>query len=258
MKLQKYKRDSELTYALGATLVEELLETHPDAITRVFLRPTDKHGDNLNKILAELKDRNIEIIESTKAFNILGAKDNCLLAAEFQKSCLYSRKDMIETMRTPGLDKSIMLVNPSDSGNLGTIMRSAVAFGFYGITIVTPAVDPFDPKVIRASMGAIFHLEIDLVDNYKWVNEDVGGYYLAFILDKDAQPLESINPSSYHYTDHNPNPNFVLVFGNEATGLPSDFCARTGATPVYIKQSEYVDSLNLGVATSIAMHHFAN
>lgn len=257
MKLQKYKRDSELTYALGATLVEELIETHPDAITRVFLRPTDKHGDNLNKILAELKDRNIEIIESTKAFNILGAKDNCLLAAEFKKSCLYPRNDII-TMRTAGLDKSIMLVNPSDSGNLGTIMRSAVAFGFYEITIVTPAVDPFDPKVIRASMGAIFHLTVNVVDNYTWVNEDVGGYYLAFILDKDAKPLEELKLSDYHYTDHNLNPNFVLVFGNEAAGLPLDFCARTGATPVYIKQSEYVDSLNLGVAASIAMHHFAD
>ncbi|MBR5418901.1 RNA methyltransferase [Candidatus Saccharibacteria bacterium] len=256
MNLQRYKRDSTITYALGATLVEELLETHPSAVTRVFLRPTDKRGDNLNIILTKLKEQNIEIIESTKAFNILGAKDNCLLIAEFQKECLGPR-DII-AMRTPGLNKGVMLVNPSDSGNLGTIMRSAAAFGFDKITIVTPAVDPFDPKVIRASMGAIFHLEIDIVDNYDWVNKDVDGYYLAFILDKDAKALEEINPNDYRYTDRCPNPNFILVFGNEAAGLPLDFCARTGATPVYIKQSEYVDSLNLGVAASIAMHHFAD
>ena len=256
MALQKYKRDSELTYALGATLVEELLETHPDAITRAFLRPTERQGDQLKAIIKELKDRKIEIIESTKAFNILGAKDNCLLAAEFKKSCLYAHDDDIITMCTPGVIKGIMLVNPSDSGNLGTIMRSAAAFGFNDITIVTPAVDPFDPKVIRASMGAIFHLFIRQAPDYAWINERVGDYYLAFLLDKDAQPLESLKSSSYHYTDHNPNPDFILVFGNEATGLPADFCARTGATPVYIQQSEDVDSLNLGVAASIAMHHF--
>ena len=78
MKLQKYKRDSEVSYALGATLVAELLKTHPNAITRVFLRPADKYGDDLTKILDELKARKFEIIESTKAFNILGAKDTGL------------------------------------------------------------------------------------------------------------------------------------------------------------------------------------
>ena len=87
MKLQKYKRDSEVSYALGATLVAELLKIHPDSITRVFLRPTDKHGDDLEAILEKLKTKKIEIIESTKAFNILGAKENCLLAAEFICDC---------------------------------------------------------------------------------------------------------------------------------------------------------------------------
>ena len=89
MKLQKYKRDSEVTYAFGATLVAELLKTHPHAITRAFLRPTEKCGDDLRKIVAGLKSHKIEVIESTKAFNILGAKDNCLLIAEFKKECLY-------------------------------------------------------------------------------------------------------------------------------------------------------------------------
>lgn len=248
MKLQKYKRDSELTYALGATLVEELLETHPDAIIRVFLRPTDKHGDNLNKILAELKDRNIEIIESTKAFNILGAKDNCLLIAEFKKECLYEPQS--DVLRALG-QKSIILVNPSDSGNLGTIMRSAAAFGFKEITVITPAVDPYDPKVIRASMGAIFHLLVNLADE-PFIHPDESNLFFAFILDKNAKSLDSIDPTSCRHKE------LTLIFGNEAAGLPKDFCSKYGATPVYIKQSEYVDSLNLGVAASIAMHHFAN
>ena len=89
MKLQKYKRDSDVSYAMGATLVAELIKTHPHAITRVFLRPAEKYGDDLRKIVAGLKSHKIEVIESTKAFNILGAKDNCLLIAEFKKECLY-------------------------------------------------------------------------------------------------------------------------------------------------------------------------
>lgn len=246
MALQKYKRDSELTYALGATLVEELLETHPNAITRAFLRPIEKQGDQLKKIIEKLKTRGIEIIESTKAFNILGAKDNCLLIAEFKKFCLYEPQS--DALRVPG-QKSIILVNPSDSGNLGTIMRSAAAFGFKEITIVTPAVDPYDPKVIRASMGAIFHLLVN-VQNEPAIYPDKCNNFFAFILDKNARSLDNIDPISCKHKD------LTLIFGNEAAGLPKDFCSKYGATPVYIEQSANIDSLNLGVAASIAMHHF--
>ena len=239
MKLQKYKRDSRVSYAMGATLVAELLKTHCNAITRVFLRPVEKHGEDLAKIIEKLKSKNIEIIESTKAFNILGAKDNCLLMAEFEKESANS------VLNCPN---EIILVNPSDSGNLGTIMRSAVAFGFNKMTIVLPGIDPYDPKVIRASMGAVFHLKIVVKESVEELNNTLSSAF-AFILDKNAKPLESINPDQS--TD-----SISLVFGNEAAGLPKDFCEKTGATPVYIQQSENVDSLNLGVAASIAMHWF--
>jgi len=247
MKLQKYKRDSEVSYALGATLVAELLKTHPNAITRVFLRPADKYGDDLTKILDELKARKFEIIESTKAFNILGAKDNCLLAAEFKKECLYEPQSDI--LRMPG-QKDIILVNPSDSGNLGTIIRSAAAFGFSEITIVPPAVDPYDPKVIRASMGAIFHLLVYVANEPSIYPSETHIFY-AFMLDKNAKTLDSITASCK-------DKDLTLIFGNEAAGLPKDFCEKTGATPVFIRQSDQVDSLNLGVAASIAMHYFSH
>jgi len=246
MALQKYKRDSKLTYALGATLVEELLETHPHAITRAFLRPTEKQGGELKKIIERLKTLGTEIIESTKAFNILGAKDNCLLIAEFKKECLYEPQS--DVLRMLG-QKNIILVNPSDSGNLGTIMRSAAAFGFKEITIITPAVDPYDPKVIRASMGAIFHLLVNVADE-PFIHPGESNIFFAFILDENAKSLDSIDPLSCKHKE------LSLIFGNEATGLPKDFCSKYGATPVYIEQSKNVDSLNLGVAASIAMHHF--
>ena len=118
MKLTRYKRESSYSYTLGATLTYELLKTHPELIQRVFLRPNIKHGNDLEQIIAALKQRHIEIIESTKAFNILNAKSNCLLIAEFQKPATqldYSANN-----------PHIVLVNPSDAGNLGTIMRSAI------------------------------------------------------------------------------------------------------------------------------------
>lgn len=246
MKLQRYKRDSLVSYAMGATLVAELLKTYPEAITRVFLRPTEKHGNDLDSIIADIKQRNIEIIESAKTFNILGAKENCLLLAEFKKDPIL--KYTTEKMTIPRIPiNHIVLVNPSDAGNLGTIMRSAIAFNFKKMTIVTPAVDPFDPKVIRASMGAIFHLDITEIDDYTTILTNENSF--AFILDRNAQKLENIKTIA-------PANDTILFFGNEASGLPKNFANETGAKPIYIKQSDNVDSLNLSIAASIAMHHF--
>ena len=242
MKLSRYKHDSEFSYALGATLVYELLKTQPELIQRVFVRPGISYGEDLAKLIAELKTRHIDILESSKAFNILNAKDNCLLMAEFRKP----DTNLEWTTDTPHL----VLVNPSDAGNLGTIMRSAVAFGYKNLAIITPAVDPYDPKVVRASMGAIFHLLVR-VENEPSIYPSESHIFYAFMLSKNAKTLDSITASCK-------DKDLTLIFGNEAAGLPKDFCEKTGATPVFIRQSDQVDSLNLGVAASIAMHYFSH
>lgn len=245
MKLSRYKHDSELSYAFGATLVYELAKTHPELITRVFLRPDlSMQGKKIIEILSMLRNLNVEIIESNKAFNILGAKDSCLLIAEFKKP---------DTTLTPVGTSHIVLVNPSDAGNLGTIMRSAAAFGYQDIAIITPAVDPYDPKTIRSSMGAIFHLNIQQFSSFENYSQLYGHFgtsprkYYAFMLNKNAQKLTELGQIGNNYS---------LIFGNEATGLPITFANI--AQPVFIPQSDNVDSLNLSVATSIAMYEFSH
>jgi len=241
MKLARYKNSSPYSYALGATLTFELLNCHPELIQRVFLRPNIKHGTDLQQIIEQLEKRHINVLESTKAFNVLEAKDSCLLAAEFQKP--------INELESSA--NHVVLVNPSDAGNLGTIMRSAAAFGFQNLAIILPAVDAYNPKTIRASMGAVFHLNIEVFAN---IDEYLAKYGLdrelyAFMLEPSAKNLTATTKPAAHYS---------LIFGNEASGLPKDFAQKTGSTPIFIPQSSNVDSLNLSVATSIALYHYAN
>ena len=245
MKLSRYKHDSPFSYALGATLSYELLKTQPNLIRRAFLRPNIKHGADLEDIIAKFKDQDVEIIESTKAFNVLGAKDNCLLITEFTKPSAKI-DNYPETSH-------IVLVNPSDAGNLGTIIRSAAASNYKNIAIITPAVDPYDPKTIRASMGALFHVNIQTFPSFGKYLEQNGRHQdqtrqlFSFMLLPDAQKLNATKPTSKFYS---------IIFGNEATGLDSHFAENT--TAVYIPQSPSVDSLNLSVAVSIAMYHFSS
>ena len=245
MKFSRYKRDYPFSYTLGATLSYELLKTKPELIRRAFLRPNIKQGDDLAKIIAEYRQRHIDIIESDKPFNVLGAKENCLFIAEFNKPAT----ELDYKASAP----HIVLVNPSDAGNLGTIMRTTVAFNYQNIAIIAPAVDAYDPKTIRASMGAIFHLNIQLFpsfDDYLKLcvknNSSSERSLFSFMLNQKAITLPQVAPK---------DTNFALIFGNEAAGLPTDFATKT--QPVFIPQSKNVDSLNLSVAVSLALYHFA-
>ena len=235
MKLSRYKHSSPVSYAFGATLCLELLKTRPDTIKRVFLRPNTNHGQDLNRILKELAERHIEIIESPKPFNILSAKDSCLLIAEFTKF----------TTTLDATKNHLVLANPSDAGNLGTIIRTAAAMNFNNLAIIEPAVDHFNPKVVRATMGAIFHLNIEYFPNFETYTKKYPRPCFAFMLDAKSQPAENFIDAKAPYS---------LVFGNEATGLPDSF-ANT-CQPVILRQSNQVDSLNLSVAASIAMYLF--
>lgn len=237
MKFARYKHDSKLSYAEGATLVFELLKTKPEIVTQIFLRPAEKYGEDIQKILKLAHEANIAVIESSKPFNVLAAKNACLLIAEFKKT---------SSKLAPNANH-LLLVNPSDAGNLGTIMRTAAAFNITNIGIIPPAVDYFDPKVIRASMGAAFHLNIQIFDSleeYRTAHPSHTRY--AFMLNNQAKTIqEASKTKSEPYT---------LIMGNEASGLPKSYEATCEA--IYIPQSEYVDSLNLSIATAIALYEF--
>lgn len=144
-----------------------------------------------------------------------------------------------------GLDKDsshIVLVNPSNAGNMGTIMRSALGFGMNRMAIIRPAVDAFDPKVVRASMGAIFSTEFVYFDSFDEYMKKYGDRELyPFMLDAKIK-LHDVKPQG----------KFSLIFGNEATGLPHEF-SKIGKS-VIIPHSDRIDSLNLPIAASIAMY----
>ena len=237
MKFARYKHDSDFSYAEGATPVFELLKTKSETITQIFLRPAGKYGEDIQKILQLAKEKHIEIIESNKPFNVLAAKNACLLIAEFKKT----------QGKLTANTNHLLLVNPSDAGNLGTIMRTAAAFGILNIGIIPPAVDQFDPKVIRASMGAAFHLNIEVFKNFEdYCAKHSDHTRYAFMLNNQAKTItEAVKDKSEPFT---------LIMGNEASGLPKSY--ETDCQAIYIPQSEYVDSLNLSIATAIALYEF--
>ena len=222
-----------VSYALGATLTFELVKNHPDWVTRVFLRSSIEDTEGTARLRELCSSHDIRYEINDKAFNILSPKGNCYVIGEFLKAKF-------------SLDECshIVLVNPSDAGNLGTILRTAVGFGITNVAIIKNAVDFYDPKTIRASMGAAFHVKVEYFDT-------IEDYCKSF--PKNARYAFMLTAST-PITDISIKEPYSLIFGNEATGLPEEFASF--CTTVIIKHSNNIDSLNLPMAAGIAMFEF--
>jgi TrmH family RNA methyltransferase len=141
----------------------------------------------------------------------------------------------------------VAIAGVQDPGNLGTILRSAEAFGASGVLLGEGTVSPFNSKVIRASAGSVFRLpmvQVKLVDTLDAMRER--GLRLIATSSHKGTPLDQANLSGP----------LAVFIGSEGAGLPRDLLAEMTET-VAIPHSQSVESLNAGVAASIVLYEIA-
>lgn len=231
--IKPYKKGDRYSYTLGAFPTIELIKSRPELVREVLVHSTFTDTDHLQDLCMK---NNIPLTTGDKTISRLSDKENCFVVGVFER---YEEE----------LDPSkphIVLVNPSNMGNLGTILRTAVAMGIYDIGIITPAVDEFHPKSVRASMGALFRLRHECFSSFTDYQKKYGNHEVfCFMLTGRKQlTIREV-----------PKPKlFSLVFGNEATGLPKEF--ENYGESILIPQSPDVDSLNLTIAVGIGSYVF--
>ncbi len=232
MEVKSYKKDAFYSYALGAFPTIELLKNRPEDVLKIVVHTSFTNKDALN-LINELRGRT-EIEYNDKLINKLSPKGNCYVIGIFKK--YYTKLESKD---------HIVLVNPSDMGNLGTIIRSSLGFGINNIAIIKPGVDIFDPKVIRASMGAIFSINISYFPTY----ED----YCQAFKDHEKRTFMLQAKKTLQETTFSKDKLTSLVFGNEATGLDHSLLDENS---IIISHSNKIDSLNLPSSLAIALYEF--
>lgn len=234
---KKYKKEFEHSYTLGPFPTFELLQNQPQAARAVYYSEKFRDKDKLCALCADL---NVPCYVSEKALERISQKEICYAAGEFLK---YNG-------RLQAGKPHAALVNPSDFGNLGTIERTLLGFGVKNLAIIgDTAADVWNPKAVRASMGALFHLNIEFFDDFPQ-------YLAAYGQGRDIFPFMLdggvvLTPQSVPKTNC-----YTLVFGNEATGLPAEF--QHYGQSLFIRQSDEVDSLNLAVSVAIGAFLFTS
>ncbi|WP_343844945.1 RNA methyltransferase [Bowmanella denitrificans] len=141
-------------------------------------------------------------------------------------------------------ERCIYLHEVQDPGNLGTIIRTLAWFGQFRLLLSPNSVDPFNSKVVRASMGAIFHLPVE----QDVVLDELPQRFSRFAyLDLQGQNISAPGFAGYH----------CYLFGNEARGVPSEALQAFSADAFTIAGCGSIDSLNLASSVGICAYQLS-
>ena len=140
----------------------------------------------------------------------------------------------------------LVLDDIQDPGNLGTIIRSAVAFNFDTLVLSRGTVDLYNPKVVRSTKGMIFNINVIVRDLETYLSELED--YEIYGTDVD----DGIDIKNEHIS-----PKVAIVIGNEGRGISEEvkkYCKKN----IYINMNDKCESLNAGVSASIIMYEVMN
>ena len=140
-------------------------------------------------------------------------------------------------------ERSLALCSLRDPGNLGAVIRSAVAFGVEHIVLSSDSADLYNPKTVRSAMGCLFRIKATVIKDFSSfikAARGCGRRVFAAELTESALPLGSVEL----------NKRDVFVIGNEGHGIPVDISSECDKS-VFIPITQTTESLNAAVAASI-------
>lgn len=196
-------------------------------VTEEFLSKYTLETDNYNIITNKIANKLTKVVNSQGIFGLYNIFD-------------YN----IDILDKGG--NVILLDNISDPGNLGTIIRTAVATNVNGIILSKNSCDVYMDKVIRSSMGGIFNIPIFIMDTFEAIEKLKKMKYQCL-----ATSLK--NSIDYNYISYNERTCFIM--GNEANGLDIDILNLSDKN-IKIPMENSIESLNLSIATSILMYDY--
>jgi TrmH family RNA methyltransferase len=238
---KKGRRQQHRFLAEGVRLLEEALRhrVYPEKLYRTSSQLVGR----VKKLVDDLESRGVPVVAvSTRQLE--------------QVSPTIAPQGLVGVFKIPDLNavelfesryrKLLLCENISDPGNLGTLIRSAAAFAFDAVLLAENAADPYNPKVVRASAGAIFAVKISKVRLEELLN--LVDDKKIFMIGTGASGRQDLNSFKGRLKENR----FLLAVGSEAEGLSGDFLNRCDAV-VRIKHESAVESLNAAVAGSIIM-----
>jgi len=230
LKQKKYRNQEQVFLVEGEHLVLEALASNrvKDVLIREGAEANLNEGITNHSNLFTIKENLFNKLATTQS-------PQPVMAICTMEQQIIERKNRL-----------LILDQIQDPGNMGTLIRSAVAFGFDGIIVGHGCVDLYNEKVIRSTQGAIFKIPIKQQELLSCVAElKSEGIVVMGTSLQNGVPLQTI-------------PTFeqmAFIIGNEGNGVGTKLLTATDQN-IYIEMTASVESLNVSIAGSIIMHQF--
>lgn len=237
---RKARERRHLALAEGVRLVEEMLAANVSCKGAV-VSPTLEHTPRGAALLADLARREIPV-ERVDDRELVG-----LAATEHPQGIVVAyqpREWTLDDCRVGAGAPLVVLDAVQDPGNVGTIARTALAFGAAGLVALPGTVDLTNPKAVRAGAGALFrlpHLHVERGVLLDWLHRHGVALWATTM---DGEPLDRDVPEAV----------VALVLGNEGAGIDDELLVAA-ARRVSIPVRPEAESLNVAVAAGILLHH---
>ena len=247
----KKGRDASKSFIVeGKKLVFEALENFLP-ITHIFVAESKKNV-YIPEIMRFFKEK---FLDSTKISVVLDSVFEKISTEKAPQGIIsvikyldfFSELDIIykEDFFLRSDDRAVVLSSVRDPGNLGSVIRSAVAFGAKHIVLSSDSADIYNPKTVRAAMGSLFKVKVTYVKDLKsfvLLAKDMDRRVFAAELSENAKSLSELKIL----------PTDIFIIGNEGHGIDKEISSlATGS--IYIPISEKTESLNAAVAAGIFM-----
>lgn len=232
VKLQqkKYREETGLFLLEGFKPVEEAIENGIDVV-RIFLRDID--------VLKNIPS-NVEIVKTNDAvLKKISTTDTAPSVVAVARQKIVS-DTWIKTAK-----KIVLFEGVKDAGNLGTILRTASAFGMDGVILYGETVDLYNPKCVRASVGNLWKNNVLKITSFEELKNCLAEFTKIGTLPKSDN---SVYLNEFQFSEKS-----CVFFGSEADGL-SEELKKLADMNVTIEMKNSVESLNLGVSASIIMY----
>jgi RNA methyltransferase, TrmH family len=237
------RREAGRFLAEGAQAVREALG-RPNVVLSIFAT-------------AEALERNAELIEAARTLGIRVDEVSARAAAGLSETVrpqgvvAVCRKVHVPLRRALETDPRLVavLVDANDPGNAGTILRTADAAGAKAVVFAGDSVDLYNGKVVRASAGSIFHVDVvaDVTANDAVAAARAAGCTILAATGGGTDDLDDLSDG------HTLDKATAWLFGNEANGLPReliDSADRSVRVPVYGQ----AESLNVAAAAALCLY----
>jgi RNA methyltransferase, TrmH family len=240
LKQKKNRDELKLYFIEGERFLEEAVKERAN-IEKIMVSESYFKNPSQRNLLKEIESLRYEIFLVTdKLFNEISDTENpqgilaIVRMMEYDLERIYNNNSFI-----------IILDSIQDPGNLGTIIRTADAAGASGIIYSKGCVDLYNPKVLRGTMGSVFHLPIIYSDN---LSETIN-----ILKEKNIKIYAAHLSAKVNYFDVDMQNQAAIIIGNEANGI-SDEIAKLSDTFIKIPMPGKSESLNASVAASLLMY----